>query len=55
MSEVDDLTKRVTALGTLIRSGVKPESAAKAAGLAGLDFLPGRPVTIREIDDGQQG
>lgn len=54
-SEVDELTKRVTALGTLIRAGVKPDSAAQASGLHDLAFWPGQPVTIREADSGQQG
>lgn len=44
----DSLTDRATALGTLIRAGVTPQSAMRAAGLEGLDFLPDRPVTIRD-------
>lgn len=47
-SDVDVLTKRVTALGTLIRAGVKPDSAARTAGLSGMEFYPGQPVTIRD-------
>lgn len=52
MSDVDDLAKRVTALGALIRAGMKPESASRTAGLDGMEFYPGRPVTIREESDG---
>lgn len=47
---MDDLTKRVTALGTLIRAGVKPASAAATVGLSGMEFYPGQPVTIRDAD-----
>lgn len=54
-AEVDELSKRTVAFGTLVRAGVKPESAAAAAGLTGLDFWPGQPVTIREPSDGVAG
>lgn len=47
----DSLTDRATALGTLVRAGVTPQSAMRAAGLEGLEFLPGRPVTIRDESD----
>lgn len=52
VSDVDDLSKRVTALGALIRAGVKPESASATVGLSEMDFYPGRPVTIREESSG---
>lgn len=54
MTDVEDMSKRVTALGALIRAGVKPDSASRTVGLEGMDFYPGQPVTIREADSGQQ-
>lgn len=47
VSDVDELTKRVTSLGTLIRAGVKTDSAAAAAGLPNLSFHEGLPLTWR--------
>ena len=41
-----------TDLGALIRAGVRPQSAAKAAGFENLDFWDNaRPITIREHGD----
>lgn len=45
------LIKQAEAMGTLIRAGATPEAAAILAGLEGLTFLPGGPVTWRP--DGQ--
>lgn len=41
------LIKQAEAMGTLIRAGATPEAAAALAGLEGLTFLPGGPVTWR--------
>ena len=41
-----ELKAKADAMGVLIRSGVTPESAAKQAGLSGLNFLDARPVTL---------
>lgn len=47
------LVDRITGFGTLVRSGVTPESAASQVGLQGLDFLPGAlPVTVRQETSG---
>lgn len=50
-----DLKARVDALGTLIRSGVTPESAAAAVGLGRLQFTGAVPVTLRQPADQAQG
>lgn len=39
---------RAEMLGLLRRAGVTAEAAAKSAGLEGMEFVPGNPVTIRE-------
>lgn len=38
-------------MGVMIRAGVKPEVAASRVGLAGLEFLDGRPVTLKYGDE----
>lgn len=39
------------AMGVMIRAGVKPEIAAARVGLAGLEFLDGRPITLKYGED----
>ncbi|WP_301504950.1 hypothetical protein [Corynebacterium flavescens] len=34
-------------MGALIRAGVDPEDAARVAGLTGVKFIDGRPITLR--------
>lgn len=45
------LRDKADAMGVLIRSGVKPDSAARQVGLSGLDFWDGRPITLRYEDE----
>lgn len=45
--EDGQLKDKAEALGTLIRSGVDPDSAAAAVGLSGLKFTGAVPVTLR--------
>jgi hypothetical protein len=47
LQEAQILKQKADALSSLRRSGVTAEDASKAAGLEGLSFLPGAPVTIR--------
>ena len=46
-AEAEVLNIKATALGTLRRAGVEASSAAQLAGLEGVTFIPGNPVTIR--------
>lgn len=39
------------ALGVLRRAGVDAEDAATRSGLAGVKFIPGQPITIKQADD----
>lgn len=48
---VEEITKRTTALGTLIRAGVDPESAADQVGLS-VDFIEGAVSTSVRLDSG---
>lgn len=38
-------------MGAMIRAGVEPEDAARAAGLTNLEFSGGRPITLRYEDE----
>ena len=53
MSEEDAkiLKAKADAMGVMIRSGVKAETAAEIAGISGAEFLPGKPVTWKSEDD----
>ncbi|MFS0718856.1 hypothetical protein ABC337_04985 [Arthrobacter sp. 1P04PC] len=42
------LAAKAGALGTLRRAGVDADSAAEQVGLAGVKFIPGNPIMIRE-------
>ncbi|MGO2807939.1 MAG: hypothetical protein ACTIAQ_04330 [Glutamicibacter arilaitensis] len=42
---------RADMVGSLRRAGVTAESAAKSAGLEGLEFMPGAPVTTRSDEE----
>jgi hypothetical protein len=44
----EQLAKQADSLGTMIRAGVAPDEAARRAGLDGLKFISGRPITIVE-------
>lgn len=48
----DELAKRVTAAGALIRGGFVPEEALAAAGLDPIAHLGLLPVTVRNADEG---
>lgn len=45
IEDAEALIKKAEALGALIRAGAVPEDAARLAGLEGLTFTPGGPVT----------
>lgn len=47
VAEANAMKARLDALGSAIRSGVKPESAAKMLGFEGLEFTGAVPVTLR--------
>lgn len=47
----EELQARSEVMGQMIRSGVSPESAAEAAGLAGLQFTGAVPVTLRQPEN----
>jgi len=46
-SDAEVLNLKASALGTLRRAGVDADSAAQLAGLEGVRFIPGQPITIR--------
>lgn len=48
LKEAQVLKAQADALGILRRAGVDADDAAKRAGLAGVKFMPGSPITIRE-------
>lgn len=50
--DAQELKLKADAMGAMIRAGVKPDVAAAKAGLDGLEFLDGRPITLK-YDDGQ--
>lgn len=39
-------------MGILIRAGVRNSNAAKLVGLTGVEFLDGRPITLKFNDEG---
>jgi hypothetical protein len=45
---IEELKDRAEVFGILFRAGVTPETAAEAAGIAGLEFTGDEPVTLRE-------
>lgn len=47
-AEAELLKTRADAVGVLRRAGVEADEAAKIAGLPGLKFWPGQPITLRE-------
>lgn len=49
LKDAQTLKAQADALGALIRAGVKSEDAARLAGVTDVEFLPGMPVTIREV------
>lgn len=38
-------------MGVMIRAGVKPDVAAQRVGLGGMEFLDGKPITLKYADD----
>lgn len=48
---IEELKDRAEVFGILFRAGVTPETAAQAAGIAGLEFTGDEPVTLREPGD----
>lgn len=50
--DAQELKLKADAMGAMIRAGVKPDVAAAKAGLDGLEFLDGGPITLK-YDDGQ--
>lgn len=50
-SEAEVLGLKATALGTLRRAGVDADAAARLAGLEGVTFIPGQPITIKAPED----
>lgn len=47
----DELKKKFDALGVAIRAGVDPHNAAAQLGLSGLQFVDGRPITLKYSDE----
>lgn len=47
LDEANILKAKADALGVLRRAGVEAESAARLAGLDGVEFIPGSPITIK--------
>lgn len=45
------LKKKFDALGVAIRAGVSPQIAAAKIGLSGLEFVEGRPITLKYADE----
>ena len=52
LKDAQALKANADAFGALIRAGVKSEDAARLAGITGVSFHEGMPVTIREVKDG---
>lgn len=50
--EAKALKAKADAMGVLIRAGVKNSNAAHLVGLSGVEFLDGRPVTLKFNDEG---
>ena len=52
----DEMKSRADAMGVLIRAGVTPETAARKAGLEGIEFLPGAtPTSLKVPGDAAAG
>lgn len=51
VSEAQELKQKADAVGVLVRAGVDPEVAARQAGLDGLEFIDGRPITLKYPDE----
>jgi len=47
----EELAQRTEVMGQLIRAGVEPNSAARQAGLQGLEFTGAVPVTLRQPEN----
>lgn len=50
LEDAQELRQRADTLGLLRRAGVKAEDAAERAGLSGITFIEGDPITIRSRD-----
>lgn len=50
-ADAEVLSIKATALGTLRRAGVDADAAARLAGLEGVTFIPGQPITIKAPED----
>lgn len=46
IEDAQTLKAQADAMGTMIRAGVKPDVAAAKVGLGGMEFVPGRPITL---------
>ena len=51
LSAAQVLKVRADAVGVLRRAGVDANDAAERAGLPGLKFIPGQPITIKQSDE----
>lgn len=51
VSDARELKEKADAMGVMIRAGVKPEVAAQQVGLSGLEFLDGKPITLKYADE----
>lgn len=49
--DVNALSKRVDAAGSLIRSGFTPEASLAAVGLDPIEHSGKEPVTVREVKE----
>ena len=47
LADAQALSVRAVALGSMVRAGVEPEIAAQVAGIDGLRFIDGKPVTLK--------
>lgn len=45
------LKARADAMGVLIRAGVKNQDAARIAGISDVNFVDGRPITLKYADE----
>lgn len=52
-SEAPVNKEQADTIGTLVRSGVTQESAARVAGATGIEWTGERPVTTRPVDEGK--
>lgn len=51
LDEANALKVKADAMAVMIRAGVKPDVAAQQAGIEGLEFLEGRPITLKYDDE----